>query len=254
MDSWYLSWFGEEYLKTYGHRDDLEAEAQLSFILNELIPAIRTRVLDVACGRGRHVLSLAKRELLVTGIDYSWPALLRGQEQLNLAPNANAQFIRADMRHIPFRAESFSLVLSMFTSFGYFNSDTQHRDLLKEWALALSVGGDFVLDYLNRDYVIANLTPFSREEHPERSILQHRRLSADQLRVEKKIEIVEKNTNELKTFHESVRMFTTAEVLELIDSAGLTVTQTFGDFAGAGLTTSSPRSIFFARKDSRVVT
>src|SRR5438094_477645 len=54
MTEWFEEWFGEEYLQLYPHRDAAEADRAVGLILDRVGFAPGWRVLDVACGAGRH--------------------------------------------------------------------------------------------------------------------------------------------------------------------------------------------------------
>src|SRR5438067_3442621 len=110
---WFEDWFGEEYLAVYPHRDRREADVVVSFLRDRLAGKSVERVLDLACGAGRHSRALGKL-WWTTGFDLS-EALLRVARR----EAKDACYVRGDMRLLPFRTGSFSLVVNLFTSFGY---------------------------------------------------------------------------------------------------------------------------------------
>ena len=95
------------------------AEAEVESVL-ELAGIHQGDVLDLACGPGRHSVALAKKELRVTGVDLS-SVLLRRARERGLADNVDVEWVQEDMRRFV-RPESFDLAISLFTSFGYFES------------------------------------------------------------------------------------------------------------------------------------
>jgi 2-polyprenyl-3-methyl-5-hydroxy-6-metoxy-1,4-benzoquinol methylase len=69
---WYLQWFNSPYyFKLYGKRNRKEAREFLDRLFNLLKPQEGAKVLDLACGRGRHSRYLAEKRFIVTGIDTS---------------------------------------------------------------------------------------------------------------------------------------------------------------------------------------
>ena len=71
-----------------------------------------TSVLDLGCGRGRHVLHMAQQGLRVSGIDNA-PTALKLTKQLMDMEQLSADMILADMRQpLPFGDGSFDAVLS----------------------------------------------------------------------------------------------------------------------------------------------
>src|SRR3954470_16099075 len=101
---WFEEWFGEDYLRIYQHRDEEEAERAIELIAEHLQSARVDAVLDLACGAGRHSKILCERWWTV-GLDLS-AALLR----VARSEDKDAPYVRADMRELPFAAESFDLV------------------------------------------------------------------------------------------------------------------------------------------------
>lgn len=241
---WYLEWFGEEYLELYAHRSDDEARRQVDFVLSRLTAAPR-RALDIACGRGRHVFELARRGIETVGIDLADAALVQAEKRIAALPLAKVQ--KADMRSLPFGEKSFDLIISMFTSFGYFKTDIEHVELLREWKRCLQKSGCIFIDYLNRERTLAGLVPESMEENDEKVVTQKRAVSADGKRVIKDITIRRKPSGEISTFRESVRLYDYNAMNSLLHGASLTPAAVFGDFDGSQYTSTSNRLLIFAR-------
>nr|MBA3346785.1 class I SAM-dependent methyltransferase [Gemmatimonadales bacterium] len=66
---WFEEWFGEEYLQLYPHRDDAEAERVVALIAGVVGLRPGCRVLDVACGAGRHARALRRAGARCVGLD-----------------------------------------------------------------------------------------------------------------------------------------------------------------------------------------
>jgi ubiquinone/menaquinone biosynthesis C-methylase UbiE len=126
MTEWFEEWFGEEYLQLYPHRDAAEAERAVALILARVGFAPGWRVLDVACGAGRHARAFEAAVARCVGLDLS-AALLRVARGVTAAP-----LVRADMRALPVRPGSMDLTVNLFTSFGYFERDAEHAAALHE--------------------------------------------------------------------------------------------------------------------------
>jgi cyclopropane fatty-acyl-phospholipid synthase-like methyltransferase len=114
--------FDDDYLHFYtdvlgAGRSD--ADAGLVARLLSLEPGMR--VLDVPCGEGRIAGRLARLGCEVVGVDYTerWVELARKQYP-------EATFELGDMRSLPY-AEEFDAVVNWFTSFGYFDPETNDR-------------------------------------------------------------------------------------------------------------------------------
>src|SRR5262249_11630978 len=153
-DPWYASWFGEEYLALYPERDDHEAALQALFARDVLAPyAGRGAVpfLDLACGTGRHAVSLAEGGA-VAGLDLSLPLLATARGR---GGDGRASYTRGDMRRLPFRSGIFGAVVNFFTSFGYFDEVRDDEGVLREIHRVLAPGGAFLSDVFNAERVVA---------------------------------------------------------------------------------------------------
>jgi SAM-dependent methyltransferase len=223
VSEWFEQWFGDEYLRAYAHRDDDDAERLVGLLDGLGVTGAGRRVLDLACGPGRHTAALARRGARVVGLDLS-SALLRA------AREAGAErLVRADMRGLPFRDGAFDAVLNLFTSFGYFAADAEHATVLGDVARVLRRGGLFVLDFLNAPAVRAGLVPRDERTVDGSVVVQERWLSADGRFVHKRIQVGAR----AKVFAERVRLYERAELEAMMASHGLRAIRAAGDYEGA---------------------
>lgn len=128
------------------------------------------RILDLGCGRGRHVLEFARRGFETVGLDYSRNYAQAARNTLRKAGLAErARILRGDMRDLSgIEPESFDLVVSLFNSFGYFEKRAEDRRVLREVARVLRPGGALVLNTLNLAGVrhhLVDLPAERREDH-----------------------------------------------------------------------------------------
>src|SRR4051812_7062245 len=145
---WYKDWFDSPfYHKLYFERDEKEAKDFIHKLIHFLEPATGSRILDVACGRGRHSRILAAMDFDVTGIDLSFGSINYAKQ----FEQENLHFYQHDMRYL-FRINYFDLAFNFFTSFGYFSTRREHDDAMRTIAAGLRPGGLFVIDYLNVHY------------------------------------------------------------------------------------------------------
>jgi SAM-dependent methyltransferase len=135
--------FDDDYLYFYAsvlgeERSDADAET-----VARLLSLRRgMRVLDVPCGQGRIAGRLARRGCEVVGVDNSERFLTLARERY-----PEVRFELGDMRELPYESE-FDAVVNWFTSFGYFDRDT-NDSVLRRFARALRPGGHLVLELLN---------------------------------------------------------------------------------------------------------
>jgi len=122
--NWWKSFFGDDYLLiTREARPRSESPAgMVDFLVERLELGPDKRVLDLACGHGRHALELARRGVPVVGLDYSEPALALARATVE-AEGLEAESVHGDMRELPFADESFDAVANFFTAFGYFAAE-----------------------------------------------------------------------------------------------------------------------------------
>ena len=239
MTEWFEQWFGEEYHVLYPHRDEAEALRAVALIRRVAPWSPGDWVLDLACGAGRHAAELERAGAHVVGLDLSPAMLLRAQRRVR------GPLVRGDMRTLPFRPGGFGLVVNLFTSFGYFRSDLEHGTVMHQVADVLAPGGRFVIDYLNADQVRRTLRHDSEQiQQGDATARVKRRFSEEGLYVVKEIELRAEN----RSFQERVRLFTPAELEEMLTSSGLEVVGRYGDYDGGPLNGDTPRTILVARR------
>jgi hypothetical protein len=130
------------------------------------------------------------------------------------------------MRRIPYE-DHFGTVLSLFTSFGYFERDEENQAVFHAVHRALRTGGQFLIDYLNREYVIANLVDRDERVLSGRHVTNVRCLTDDGRRVVKRTTVASPS-GETREYHESVCMYSEREMVDMLRSAGLTGIRTYG--------------------------
>ena len=252
---WYRESFGADYLEVYAHRDDRQGleQARDATRLLGLVPG--ARVLDVACGAGRHTFALRELGLDVTGMDLSIPLLRAARHRARESGDEDIGFVRGDMRQLPFR-DAFDAALSLFTSFGYFEDDEENARVLRAIHSVLRPGGLYLLDFLNPELVVGTLEPRSAELREGRRIVQERSITADGARVEKTIRITPADPADPadpgpvpeRVFRESVRLYSRQDIESMMARASLEVIGVHGSFAGEAWEPASPRMIFSARR------
>jgi len=244
---WYETAFGSEYLELYPHRGDAEARNDVQAIIDLIGPPKSEPLLDLGCGAARHLLALHAagfRQLF--GLDLSRDLLAAAAQRISEEGAQGIELIRSDMRHIPFEGR-FSTILSIFTSFGYFESDGEDAKVVRGAYAALKPGGQFLLDTLGRAATISALVREEVKTIGARTLHIRRRLTDDGLRVEKETR-VSSDGSEVATFRESVRMYRPDELIGMFSEAGFEEIRTYGSVAGEAHDETSPRLVVVARK------
>jgi SAM-dependent methyltransferase len=235
---WFEEWFGVDYLRIYQHRDETEAEHVIQLIDRFLEGQSIRSVLDLGCGAGRHSKALCERWWTV-GLDLSAALLRIARREI-----ADALYVRADMRELPFARESFDLVVNLFTSFGYFEDDRENERVLLCVGEALRPGGTLVIDFLNASHVRSALVPYDERVENGITIEQTRAISPDDRFVEKTIRLRERG----KEYIERVRLLTPRDLERMLGVAGFAIVNRVGDYTGAPWSAESPRTILFASR------
>jgi SAM-dependent methyltransferase len=238
--TWWESWFGEEYLELYPHRDHDSARREVAFALSQLSrdPA---PMLDLCCGAGRHFPVLLELGIRPIGLDYSAPLL-----ELARARAGKHFLVRGDMRFLPFSDGAFVSVVNFFTSFGYFVREPDNAAVVGEIERVLARGGRVLCDTFGLDHVLARLVPEESRSSSGREYRIRRWWNAESRRVEKEIEVRRGGSTE--TFRESVRAYTAPELTRLFEASGMHVEATWGDFDASPVGCDSPRLILLASK------
>jgi 2-polyprenyl-3-methyl-5-hydroxy-6-metoxy-1,4-benzoquinol methylase len=156
---WFATWFDSPYYHLlYQHRDDNEAKLFLDHLVQKLALPNTARILDLACGKGRHSLTLAQMGFEVVGADLAPNSISAAQEQAEKLGVKNVEFCVHDMRQA-METSPFDAVFNLFTSFGYFDTLAENQAVCKALSTMLTPNGLLVIDFLNATKVCANLNP-----------------------------------------------------------------------------------------------
>lgn len=220
---WYKDWFNSEYYHVlYRHRDESEAEAFIDRLVEKFGLNPGMKVLDLPCGRGRHAKYLAQKGLTVFAADLADQSIAYALEQ-------NPEQVRFSVHDMldPFPEKEFDAVLNLFTSFGYFDAETNDLKALQNFADALKEGGLLLIDFLNPASVKRQMV--AQETKYIDDIAFH---------ISKKIDgpFVMKNVsfqvnNQSYSHCEKVRLFEVSDFERLLFATKLQIIGTFGDYS-----------------------
>jgi len=219
---WFETWFDSEYYhKLYINRDYEEAEQFITNLITNLQLDLKSNILDLACGKGRHSIFLNKIGFKTMGVDLS-PKSIAFAKKFN---NANLRFEVRDMRE-SFCKSQFDAIFNLFTSFGYFESKTENIKVLKAIEGMLKKNGVFVIDFMNTNKVISNLV---NEETKFIDQINFRLKRAyENGNIVKTIDFTDKE----KDFHftEKVQALFPEDFQSLISQTNLKIDSIFGDY------------------------
>ena len=234
--TWYQEWFGEEYLELYSNRDEHEAKRQVAFFQQQF-GAIPGHVLDLACGMGRHIQELRTLGYRPVGCDLSYTMLRAGLTEYGAMPVA-----RADMRSLPFCNGSFGGLVNFFTSFGYFATEDENGQVVREMARVLEGGAPFLFDYLNVHRELQKLVQRETRDTPSGPVQIERWFDSSDRSFNKRMTIGHRR------YLERVRGYDLDEISMMFTFGNLIIRKAYGDFDGSPFNRESPRLILVGAK------
>ena len=143
--------------------------------------------------------------------------------------------------------EAFDAVVSLFTSFGYFDDEADDQAVLKEIARVLKPGGRFFLDILNKEWLMAHFDERFWEEGEGAKLLNEMVFDYERGRLNTKRTIIP-DEGERSELYSSIRLYTLAEMTRMLRTAGLTHRKAYGDYAGKRYDMEGFRMIVVAEK------
>ncbi|HLF53179.1 class I SAM-dependent methyltransferase [Flavobacterium sp.] len=221
VNNWFASWFDSPYYHIlYKDRDYEEAQLFMDNIVHYLNLPEEAKILDLACGKGRHAIYLNQMGFDVTGADLSANSIAEAKK----SENKTLHFQEHDMR-LPFE-EKFDAIFNLFTSFGYFESDEDNLTTLKAMKESLTEYGFAVIDFMNVHQVIANLVP--EEVKTVDNIDFHIKRYVKDNHIYKEIDF--EDQGEKFHFTEKVKALTLADFETLMEQADIFLLDIFGDY------------------------
>ena len=220
------------------------AEDEVAGIL-DLVGVEGGSVLDLACGPGRHAVTLAKNGFRVTGVDLS-PFLLQKAGDFALAEGVNVEWVRDDMRRF-IRPEAFDMVICMYTSFGYFEDERDNMTALGNMYGSVRPGGALILEAMGKEILARGFLPTTSEELPDgRQLVQRREIGDDWTRVRNHWTVIEAERATTFQFHHAV--YSGQELRDRLLETGFTDVQLFGGLDGSEYGRDARRLVAVARK------
>jgi 2-polyprenyl-3-methyl-5-hydroxy-6-metoxy-1,4-benzoquinol methylase len=245
---WFDGYFEEEWLDEIAlHIPEERTRSEIDFVLERLGLEPGARVLDVACGHGRHSLELARRGFDVTGVDLSPRSIALAREAAG-REGVDVTFVESDAREISFDAE-FDAAVNLFTSaLGYFETDAENQRLVDAVARALRPGGSFLADTINLLSLARGFRELDWEEYESGTLMVERR-AFDFLSGRSRSDwMFVRPDGSRHTIRHSLRVYAPHELTAMFEAAGLEVVGSWGDWDGAELSFDNWRLILRGEK------
>jgi SAM-dependent methyltransferase len=244
--SWYeQDGFWEEFAPAlFTNERMLSARQEVEQILSLLKLQPGTSICDLCCGPGRHSLELGRLGFSVTGVDrtslYLEDAKKKADEQ-----GLNIRFVQEDMRRFC-ETNAFDAVINVFTSFGFFEEAADDKRVLENVYKSLKDGGKFLIDIMGKE-VLARIFQEKRwREEDGIIILEEAKVSEDWSSVDCRWIIIRDDRRDEYRF--SLRLYSAAELGELLKNCGFGRVEVFGDLSGSAYDKSAKRLVVVAHK------
>jgi SAM-dependent methyltransferase len=202
-------------------------------------------VLDLCCGPGRCSIALAKRGFSVTGVDRTKFLLDKARAKARAA-RVKIAWVQQDMRDFV-RPNSFALVLSMFTSFGYFDNRGEDLAVLRNIFLSLQPGGVLLIEVLGKERLAKVFQPTNSTPLPDGSLLIERHeIFDDWTRIRNDWLLIKNSRSKRFGFHTNV--YSGLELRDRLELAGFAAVRLYGNLGGASYGPDAERLIAVASK------
>ena len=242
------NFFGSDYLEEHAKAiAPGPTIAEVDFLERTLSAAKEGLILDLGAGHGRHSIELAQRGYDVAALDINGYFLTVGKNNAHKA-NARVLWTLGDFRRLPFRSEAFSALISMFTSFGFLDTDDDDFAVVEDISRVLRGSGRAVIDLINREAVLGNFRDNDHQELPDGTIILDERsfdLMTGRL-LHKRIRISPQGERDVRFAR--IRLYALSEIAKLCERAGLAIADVTGNYQGSPYDLSSPRCILILDK------
>jgi SAM-dependent methyltransferase len=246
--AWWEDMFSDDFLRAIPVLSPPQLERETAFVARSLNVPKGKRLLDLACGAGQHAVELAARGYSVVGYDLS-QAQLAWAGELALERGQSLEFVHGDMRDLDFN-EAFDGVYCWNTSFGFFEEE-RNVDIARRVLRALKPGGRFLLDVVNRDFIVSQQPGQTWFEGDGCVCIDDVGIDFVSSRINVKRTLMLDNGRNRECNY-SIRLYNLHELGKLLTDVGFKVLQASGrpELPGVFMGPTSPRIILLAAKPS----
>ena len=235
-----LNWFDTPYYKLlYRNRNEDEARLFIDNILKKINIEPNSKILDLACGTGRHSIYLSKKGFDVVGIDKSKKNIITAKEN----ENKKLIFFQQEMtKDINMR---FNAIFNFFTSFGYVDHKYNY-DTIENISKNLKKGGLFIIDFLNQKIVRKNIVEYEEKNIENINFNIHRYIENNYVIKE----ISFKHNKTKYNFKERVMLLDLKDFENYFNKNNLKIIDIYGNYKLSSFDINkSPRLILISKKN-----
>ena len=233
-----MNWFNSDYYHIlYKNRDKKEAEFFINNLIKKLKIKKKSKILDLACGVGRHSFYLNKKGMNVIGIDNS-------ENNIKKAKKFENKFLKFKKKEMTEEyGQEFDFIFNLFTSSGYIN-EKHNLNTFKSINNSLVNHGILVIDYLNVFKLKEELV--EKETKKIGNIIFNIKRSFQDNFIVKKIKI--KDNNEIYYFEEKVMELTINDFQDYLKKFNFEILDVYGNYNLEKYHKNSERLIMIIKK------
>jgi SAM-dependent methyltransferase len=243
--AWFDEYFDDNYFELE-EPDDLETIRHIRLVKSFLTYPAGAEILDLACGAGRLSYAMTRLNYKVTGLEYN-NGLVHYCRTKAKKENLDTEFIRGDMRAIPFE-NKFDFVLNFYHSWGYFN-DAENIDVINEVYKALKSGRRFLIDLANKESMLRGFDIQIRKwfKIKNKYYLMRREFDILTDRFDTYLYVVGEQT-EKRDYVTSVRYYSYPEMKRILLDAGFRILEVYGSYEKTPYVLGCQRMIILSEK------
>jgi 2-polyprenyl-3-methyl-5-hydroxy-6-metoxy-1,4-benzoquinol methylase len=233
MKQWY-----ELLFENYGIQYDKEnfthgTTGDCNFFEKEIFFKKNLKIIDIACGTGRHSIELAKRGYNLTGIDLSAALINRAKEKA-AEQNVKVDFSTGDARNLPFENEFDLAIMICEGAFPLMETDEMNFQILQCAFKALKPDGKLIFTTLNGLFPLFHSVKDFLDSHSEKenAVYEKNRFDLMEFRNYSVTSFVDDSGVE-KEIECSERFYVPSEITWLLKSIGFKTINISGAKLGA---------------------
>ncbi len=228
---WWRNLFNSLYLKTDGDvvEDDRNTAQEVDLLIKSVGLEANDRILDLACGQGRHSIELARRGFRqLFGLDRS-RFLIRLARKRAKGLGLNISFHEGDARKVKLAQGSFHTVAIMGNSFGYFDREEDDLAVLQAVKRLLISGGTLAMDLADGDWMRTHYERRSWEWiDQDHFVCRERSLAADNQRLISREVIVNAERGVIADQFYAERLYSQEQITKQLEAVGFEFVRAHG--------------------------
>ncbi|MFX1579031.1 MAG: class I SAM-dependent methyltransferase [Promethearchaeota archaeon] len=202
-------------------------------------------ILDLCCGIGRHSLELARRGYKVVGVDRTRLYLEKAKAKAD-EENLPVEFVLDDMRTFH-RNKTFDVVLSMFTSFSYFEDHEEQMLVLRNIYTSLRPGGRFLYESMGKEVLARIFLRQSWSEWPHGFMLEEREAIENWSKMHSLWTFIERDGT-VHRWHVTHWIYSGTEIKDMLEKVGFSDVKIYGALDGRPYDNEAEKLVVVATK------